>query len=125
MNDHILKPQEPRQRSVGEGLRSLTESNFDLVVLAGNGPIAVEFMSYGCAHCRVIEPALLQVAELLKAQEKIYKVNIAVERGLARSFDIEGTPTFVMFLNGEEVGRIAGPDPDVSSVLAAVTAPFA
>jgi len=81
-------------------------------------------MSYGCAHCRAIEPALQQVAEMVKATQKIFKVNIAVDPALAETFGVQGTPTFIMFLNGQEAGRAAGPAPTVSSVLTVLTQPF-
>jgi thioredoxin 1 len=107
-----------------ERIQTVTGSTFRLLVLEADGPIAVEFMSYGCAHCRAIEPVLQKVAEMVKAQEKIYRVNVAVERELADSYEIQGTPTFIMFLNGGEAGRVSGPRPTVSSVLTAVTHPF-
>ena len=50
--------------------------------------------------------------------------NIAMEPGLTDSYRIQGTGTFVMFLNGKEVGRVEGPSPTVPSVLAAVMQPF-
>ncbi len=40
------------------------------------------------------------------------------------TFDVEGTPTFIMFLDGQEAGRAAGPRPTVSSVLRVVSQPF-
>jgi thioredoxin 1 len=81
-------------------------------------------MSYGCAYCRAIEPVLQQVAEMVKAKEKIFRVNLAVEPELAASYQIEGTPTFVMFLDGRAVGRAEGPRPTVSGLLSVVTQPF-
>jgi len=105
-------------------MRMLTSALFDSLVLQGKGPIAVEFMSYGCAHCRAIEPVLQQVAEMVKGKEKLFQVNVAVEQALAESFAIQGTPTLVMFLDGQEAGRVEGVSPSVSSVLAAVTQPF-
>jgi thiol-disulfide isomerase/thioredoxin len=105
-------------------MRTVTRSTFDRLVLQGDGPIAVEFMSYGCAHCRAIEPALQQVAEMVQAKENVFRVNTAVDRELADSYGIRGTPTLVMFLNGQEVGRSDGPSPTVVDVLSAVTKPF-
>ena len=113
-----------RAASTSGRMRMLTSASFDPLVLQGEGPIAVEFMSYGCAHCRAIEPILEQVAEMVKGKEKIFQVNVAVEQGLAESFKIQGTPTLVMFLNGQEAGRVEGAPPNVSSVLTAVTQPF-
>jgi thioredoxin 1 len=105
-------------------IRTVTASTFDRLVLKGDGPIAVEFMSYGCAHCGAIEPDLQQVAKLLESTEKIFRVNIAVDPELAESYDIQGTPTLIMFMNGAVVGRDEGPIPNVSNILALVRQPF-
>jgi thioredoxin 1 len=105
-------------------IQTVTASTFTRLVLEAEGPIVVEFMSYGCAHCRAIEPVLEQVAKMIEPREKIFRVNIAVEQELAVSYQIQGTPTLVMFLNQNEVGRVEGPSPTVSSVLTAVTQPF-
>ena len=40
------------------------------------------------------------MAEMVKSKEKIFRVNTAVEQELADSYQIQGTPTLVMFLNG-------------------------
>ena len=109
---------------VSDQIETVTGSEFNAVVLEGEGPIAVEFMSYGCPHCRTIEPVLQRVAEMVKSKEKIFRVNVAVEQELANSYEIQGTPSLIMFLHGRQVGRIEGPSPTVASVLTAVTHPF-
>lgn len=111
------------QRSV-DRIRTVTSRDFVQLVLSADGPVAVEFMSYGCVHCRAIEPVLQHAAEVVKSTVKIYRVNIAAEQELADSYHILGTPTFIMFLNGTEVGRVEGPSPTFPSVLATVTQPF-
>jgi len=88
--------------------------------MKGEGPIVVEFMSYGCAHCGVIEPDLQQVAQIVESTEKIFRVNIAIDRDLADLYEIQGTPTLIMFRNGVVVGREEGPSPEVSNILAVV-----
>ena len=108
----------------GDGIPSLDAASFETRVLQGQGPIAVEFMSYSCAHCGAMEPVLQQVAETLRSRERIFRVNVAVELGLASQYGIEGTPTLIMFSDGQEVGRAEGPDPDVATMLDVVTAPF-
>ena len=105
-------------------IKTATESTFSHLVLEGTGPIVVEFMSYGCGFCRAIEPILQQVAKDLHSTEKFFRVNIPIESDLANAYGIEGTPTFVMFLNGEEMGRSEGTQPSLASVTAAVTQPF-
>jgi thioredoxin-like negative regulator of GroEL len=111
--------------AVSESIVTVTSATFDALVINGDGPIVVEFMSYGCAHCRVLEPVLRQVAAELANRERIMRVNVAIESNLAGVYDIRVTPTLVMFLDGREVGRVAGPPPRVAGLTAIVTRPFA
>jgi len=113
----------PGQKSI-DRIQTVTASAFDRLVLKGDGPIVVEFMSYGCAHCAVIEPDLQQVAQIVAPSEKIFRVNVAVDLELADLYEIQGTPTLIMFLNGEIVGKDEGPSPNVSNLLALVRNPF-
>lgn len=126
MGDPILKDagRVPRNRTVRDVIRTVTSLDFRDQVLNTNGPVVVEFMSYGCMHCRAIEPALQKVAVRLQSKVKIYRVNVPVEPELAESYGIVGTPTFVMFLDGSEVSRVEGPRPIESSLLATLTKPF-
>ena len=121
INEPQIRPASSRST---DGIRTVTTSTFRPLVLEADGPVVVEFMSYGCAHCRVIEPVLQRVAEIVKSQEKIFRVNTAVESALAESYGVDVTPTLIMFLNGREVGRVEGPSPTISSVLTAVTQAF-
>ena len=111
-------------RNSNDRIPTVTSSTFKPLVLDGTGPIAVEFMSYGCEHCGTIEPILQRVAEMVKAKVKIYRVNIAVDQELGDRYDVKATPTLVMFMNGRQVGRVEGPRPTISSVLTAVAQPF-
>jgi len=105
-------------------IQVVDSASFGPKVLRVDGRIAVEFMSYGCGYCRAIEPLLQQVAESIEKDETIYRVNIAADPELADQYGIGGTPTFVIFLNGEEMGRTEGPSPNLQSVMDAVTGPF-
>jgi thioredoxin-like negative regulator of GroEL len=121
-------PAAHQRTSEGVGLsakiRTVTGATFNEWILEGKGPIVVEFMSYGCVHCRAMEPVLQQVAEMVKSKEKIFRVNTAVDQELTDSYQVQGTPTLIMFLQGREVGRFEGPPPTTDSLLAAVTQPF-
>jgi thioredoxin 1 len=112
-------------RSGPDSIATVTGSTFAATVLAEQGPIVVEFMSYGCSHCRALEPALVEVANMEDRGETFVRVNVAVEPDLAEKYEIGGTPTLIMFLNGAVVGRVEGPHPSVASILKAVTEAFA
>jgi thioredoxin-like negative regulator of GroEL len=112
------------EHNASDRIQTVTSKTFNSLIAEGAGPIAVEFMSYGCGHCREIEPVLQKVAEMVKSKEKIFRVNTAVDQELANQYEISGTPTIVLFLDGKEVGRVEGPSPKISSVLAAVSLPY-
>jgi thioredoxin 1 len=106
-------------------IRTVTASTFTSEVLDAPGPVAVEFMSYGCSHCRTIAPIVDRVAESIKDDERIVRVNVGADGDLAQTYGIEATPTFVMFRNGKEAGRVEGPDPNAASLRDELTRPFA
>jgi len=72
-----------------------------------------------------VETPLQPVAARVGAQETECRVNLALEPALVTRSRVQGTPTVVLFLHGNEVARIAGPPPDVDGLLATLTGPFA
>ena len=105
-------------------IRTVGGDAFSRIVLQAGGRVAVEFMSYGCGYCRAIEPIVQRVANMIATEVTVLRVNIAAEPELASRYQIAGTPTFVMFLNGTEVGRAEGPDPTQAAVTEAIARPF-
>jgi len=107
-----------------DSIRTATSSSFSSEVLNGAGPIVVEFMSFDCGHCQLLEPVLQDVARRLGDEETIFRVDTAVAQDLTSSYQIDGTSTRLMFLDGNEVGRVTGPQPVESSLFDALTEPF-
>ncbi len=110
--------------TVAGPIETVTGATFDALVVRGDGPIVVEFMSYGCSHCRALEPVLLQVADALAHRVRVMRVNVAVDAEVAAAYGIRVTPTLVAILDGGEIARVEGPRPVFSSLLTSVTRPF-
>ena len=89
--DSWNSPNNPQNVSV-EKIRTVTSDTFDQFVLKGDGPIAVEFMSYGCSYCGELEPIIQQVAEMVGTKGEIFRVNVAEELELANTYKIQSTP---------------------------------
>jgi thioredoxin 1 len=81
----------------GSGLRAagaveqVTTRDFDEKVLRARGPVAVEFMTYACGHCRRAEPMVRDVAAALGGDVKVYQVNVPMEPDLVRRYGIQYT----------------------------------
>jgi thioredoxin 1 len=118
------KPTTRQGKGSADPIPAITAEEFESQVLQAQGPVVVEFMSYSCAHCRAIESVLQQVAQMVRPQQQMLRVNVALDPDLSASYGVQGTPTLVMFMKGQEVGRVEGPPPDEAGLLAAVTQPF-
>ena len=126
MTTHDLAEQgsSTHRRRASDQIRTVTADTFKALVLDATGPVAVEFMSYGCGFCRALEPSLQQAAETLGTREPLFRINVGVESELAEAYAIQGTPTILLFLEGQEITRIEGPPPSPGALVNALTTPF-
>jgi thioredoxin 1 len=86
----------------------LTDSTFADEVLAGSGPVLVEFWGSWCPPCKMMEPVLEALAERLAGRVKVCKLNIDQYPAFRNTYHIMGVPTFVMFDGGKPARRAIG-----------------
>jgi thioredoxin 1 len=86
----------------------LTEQNFESEVLKSTLPVIVDFYADWCGPCKMIAPALEEIATELTGRVKVAKVNVDEESTLAQRFNVQSLPTLLYFENGEVVNRVIG-----------------
>ena len=89
----------------------VSDASFDSEVLKANGPVVVDFWAEWCGPCRMIAPALEEIAGAMGEKVKIVKVNVDENTGIATKYGIMSIPTLMIFKNGEMVARQVGAAP--------------
>uniref|UniRef100_A0A183BL70 Peptide-N(4)-(N-acetyl-beta-glucosaminyl)asparagine amidase n=1 Tax=Globodera pallida TaxID=36090 RepID=A0A183BL70_GLOPA len=73
--------------------------------------VVCDFFANWCGPCRAIAPVLENLSERYAQKAVFLKIDVDRCRGVSQQYSIRAMPTFVVLLNGEEVGRIQGADP--------------
>ncbi|XP_071736474.1 thioredoxin H2-like [Rutidosis leptorrhynchoides] len=72
-----------------------------------NKLMVIEFSAYGCGPCKFIEPAVHDLAIEFSDVDFI-KIDVDELPNRAKHFDVQATPTFVLFNKGKELDRTIG-----------------
>ncbi|OGW51924.1 MAG: thioredoxin [Nitrospirae bacterium RBG_13_43_8] len=86
----------------------VTAANFDQEILVWPGVVLVEFWASWCGACRMISPAIDELARERPGLLKVAKINVDYESSLGARFGIKATPTFLLYQNGRKLNEIAG-----------------
>ena len=87
---------------------SLNEKNFEEEVLKSEKPVLIDFWASWCGPCRMMSPVVDEIAEEMKDEVKVCKINIDEEQNLAVKYNVMSIPTFIVIKEGREIGRSAG-----------------
>ena len=97
-----------RTAAVAENILTLSDSTFDESVGSSDTAIVVDFWAEWCGPCKMIAPALEEIASEQGGRIKIAKLNVDENPETARRFDVMSIPTLLVFQGGEPVKRLVG-----------------
>jgi thioredoxin 1 len=89
----------------------VSDASFEVDVLKATGPVVVDFWAEWCGPCRMIAPALEEIAGTLDGKVKIVKLNVDENPATAQKYGIMSIPTLMIFKNGEMASRQVGAAP--------------
>ncbi|AEM83104.1 thioredoxin [Streptomyces violaceusniger] len=87
------------------------ERDFTEVAEQADPLVVVDLWATWCGPCRMVSPALEQVARELAGEIKLVKVDIDRNPRLAQRFEVQAVPTLLILDKGELVARRAGAAP--------------
>ena len=88
--------------------RELSSSEFDSVVLQSGVPVLVDFWAPWCGPCRMVAPAVEQLAGEFQGKALVCKVNVDECQEIAMRYRITSIPTLMVFKNGQVVDQFIG-----------------
>lgn len=85
-----------------------SDKDLDREFVEKKGYVLLELGASWCRPCKVMQPAFEGVEEQFKGEVRQCFVDVDEREDLAERFSILGTPTFIFFEDGKELGRIIG-----------------
>ena len=98
---------------------ALDDETFARTVEGASVPVLVDFYADWCGPCKVMAPAVDQLAAAVQGRAIVAKLDTDRAQATAGRFEIRGIPTVVVFEGGREVRRQSGamPYPALAALL--------
>ncbi|HRO10120.1 thioredoxin [Amaricoccus sp.] len=92
----------------------VTDETFQGEVLDASVPVLVDFWAEWCGPCKMIGPALEELAEEYAGKLIVAKVNVDENPELPAQYGVRGIPALFMFKGGEVISNRTGAAPKAS-----------
>ena len=96
---------------MGQHTKSVTDQSFEADVLQSDRPVLVDFWAEWCGPCRMIAPALEEIAADLGDRVTIAKMDIMENPETPAKFGVQNIPLMLLFKDGKVVAQKLGAAP--------------
>jgi thioredoxin len=86
----------------------VTAQTFKREVLSWPDVVLVVFWAEWCGACRILEPALNELALKKAGRLKIAKIDVDQEQSMVKQFGIKATPTLILYNKGQRLNEAKG-----------------
>ena len=87
------------------------DDTFAAIAEAASVPVLVDLWAPWCGPCRMVSPALAQLATELAGKIKLVKVNVDNSPRLQQRFGVQSIPTLLLLRGGQVAARQVGAAP--------------
>ncbi len=86
----------------------VSDDDFETSVLKNENPVLVDFWAEWCGPCKMIGPALEEIAGDLNGRLTIAKLNIDDNPQTPSKYGVRGIPTLMLFKGGQVAATKVG-----------------
>ena len=90
---------------------NLDDETFARTIAESEVPVIVDFYADWCGPCKMMAPAVDQLAANYSGKAIVAKLNTDLAPNATRPFNIRGIPTTIVFTGGKESARQSGAMP--------------
>src|SRR4029077_14692002 len=105
------QPKKPKQPRCPMGVAKVPDKDFEPAALKSAEPVVVDVWGEWRGPCKMIAPALEEIAGTMNGKVKIVKLNVDENPATASKYGIMSIPTLMIFKNGELASRQVGAAP--------------
>ena len=87
---------------------AVNDSDFENEVLQSGQPVVVDFWAEWCGPCKVLSQLVDEIADEMKDNVKVVKVNIDESPEAPTKYGVRGIPTLMIFKDGQVVDTRVG-----------------
>jgi len=93
---------------LSERIIHTSDDTFDDDVLKSDQPVLLDFWAEWCGPCKMIAPALAEIADEYHGRVSVAKLNIDENQATAPKYQVRGIPTLILFKNGKVEAQTVG-----------------
>jgi thioredoxin 1 len=86
----------------------VTDADFEEKVVKSSLPVLVDFWASWCGPCRMLAPALEEIAKKFEGKATVAKIDIDQNPASAGKFGVMSIPTLILFKNGRAGDQSVG-----------------